>query len=271
MSESIAAKPAGALSSRGLLNASLLVAVFFGLDKLAGLGRQILVAKYFGLNPVLDAYNTANNLPDLLFALISGGALAMAFIPVLTDTLNRDGNAAAWRLVYRSPGRQRQPSIAAGQASHQPIGEQHGAHDDADRVDGYEAGGLRHQDEASKWLVDPSRSSEVPDRHEGRGDDQAREQTDGQQQVIDVQARRGRTSACPQRDAAVDALLDALGVLGVALGTVSHALPCFGESHAAPPIVSLLSIIVAVGSAVATRIWARSRYLGACTHSRTFP
>ncbi|MEP7357629.1 MAG: lipid II flippase MurJ, partial [Anaerolineales bacterium] len=88
----------GALSPRRLLNASLLVAVFFGLDKIAGLGRQILVARYFGLNPVLDAYNTANNLPDLLFALISGGALAMAFIPVLTETLNRDGNAAAWRL-----------------------------------------------------------------------------------------------------------------------------------------------------------------------------
>ncbi len=100
MSEKAAAhaERPGALSSRRLLNASLLVAVFFGLDKIAGLGRQILVARYFGLNPVLDAYNTANNLPDLLFALISGGALAMAFIPVLTETLNRDGNSAAWRL-----------------------------------------------------------------------------------------------------------------------------------------------------------------------------
>src|SRR5205085_2542574 len=86
----------GGRASGRLLNASLLVAVFFGLDKIAGLGRQILLAKYFGLNPVLDAYNTANNLPDLLFALISGGALAMAFIPVLTETLNRDGNSAAW-------------------------------------------------------------------------------------------------------------------------------------------------------------------------------
>ena len=86
------------LTARRLLNASLLVAVFFGLDKIVALGRQVLIARYFGLNPVLDAYNTANNLPDLLFALISGGALAMAFIPVLSETLNRDGRAAAWRL-----------------------------------------------------------------------------------------------------------------------------------------------------------------------------
>jgi putative peptidoglycan lipid II flippase len=84
--------------ARRVLNASLLVGVFFGLDKLVALARQILVARYFGLDPVLDAYNTANNLPDLLFALISGGALAMAFIPILTETLSREGRPAAWRL-----------------------------------------------------------------------------------------------------------------------------------------------------------------------------
>ena len=89
------------MTARRLLNASLLVAVFFGLDKLVALGRQVIVARYFGLNPVLDAYNTANNLPDLLFALISGGALALAFIPILTETLTREGREAAWRLFSR--------------------------------------------------------------------------------------------------------------------------------------------------------------------------
>jgi len=58
------------MTARRLFNASVLVAVFFGLDKLVGLGRQVLVARYFGLNAALDAYNTANKLPDLLFALI---------------------------------------------------------------------------------------------------------------------------------------------------------------------------------------------------------
>ena len=89
------------MTARRLFNASLLIAVFFGLDKLVGLGRQVLVARYFGLNAALDAYNTANKLPDLLFALISGGALAMAFIPILTETLNGEGRPAAWRLFSR--------------------------------------------------------------------------------------------------------------------------------------------------------------------------
>jgi len=84
--------------ARRVLNASLLVGAFFGVDKLVALARQIIVARFFGLDPVLDAYNTANNLPDLLFALISGGALAMAFIPVLTEILSREGRPAAWRL-----------------------------------------------------------------------------------------------------------------------------------------------------------------------------
>lgn len=84
--------------NRRLLNASLLVGLFFGLDKIVALLRQRLVAQQFGLDPALDAYNTANNLPDLLFALISGGALAMAFIPVLSETLQREGRPKAWEL-----------------------------------------------------------------------------------------------------------------------------------------------------------------------------
>jgi putative peptidoglycan lipid II flippase len=76
----------------------LLVGAFFGLDKIVALGRQVILARYFGLDPVLDAYNASNNLPDTLFALISGGALAIAFIPVLTETLDREGRAGAWKL-----------------------------------------------------------------------------------------------------------------------------------------------------------------------------
>ncbi len=81
-----------------MLNAAVLLAVFFGVDKLAALARQYFVAQAFGVNPALDAYNAANNLPDTLFTVIAGGGLAMAFIPLLTETLNRDGRAAAWRL-----------------------------------------------------------------------------------------------------------------------------------------------------------------------------
>ncbi|OGO46234.1 MAG: murein biosynthesis integral membrane protein MurJ [Chloroflexi bacterium RBG_16_64_43] len=86
---------------KSLARSSLLVAFFFGLDKAIGLARQLLVARQFGMSPELDAFNAANNVPDLLFALISGGALSLAFIPVLTETLEQEGRAAAWRLFSR--------------------------------------------------------------------------------------------------------------------------------------------------------------------------
>ncbi len=78
--------------------ASLLIAFFFAVDKPLDLFRLILIGRQFGVGAELDAFNAANNLPDLLFALISGGALAIAFIPVLSETLQKQDRQAAWDL-----------------------------------------------------------------------------------------------------------------------------------------------------------------------------
>ena len=84
-----------------LTKISLLLAGLFFLDKVLAFIRQILIARQFGLSPELDAFNVANNIPDLLFALISGGALAIAFIPVLSQVLIRNGRKPAWELFSR--------------------------------------------------------------------------------------------------------------------------------------------------------------------------
>jgi putative peptidoglycan lipid II flippase len=84
-----------------LSRTALLLGAFFLLDKVLAFGRSILIARQFSLSNELDAFNVANNLPDLLFALISGGALAMAFIPLLTEYLTTRGRAAAWDLFSR--------------------------------------------------------------------------------------------------------------------------------------------------------------------------
>ncbi len=81
-----------------LTKVSLLLAVLFSLDKLLGVARQMLVSRQFGLSAELDVFNAANNLPDMLFMLISGGALAIAFIPVLTEVLSKEGQEKAWSL-----------------------------------------------------------------------------------------------------------------------------------------------------------------------------
>ena len=77
---------------------SLLLAVLFTIDKLLGVLRQMVISRQFGLSAELDVFNAANNLPDMLFMLISGGALAIAFIPVLSEVLTKDGRQKAWDL-----------------------------------------------------------------------------------------------------------------------------------------------------------------------------
>ena len=81
--------------------ASLIVAVFFGLEKVLGLLRRLIVNRQFGLSPELDAFETANTLPELLFAIIAGGALAVALIPVLSEYLEKRGKPGLWDLFAR--------------------------------------------------------------------------------------------------------------------------------------------------------------------------
>lgn len=84
-----------------LTKATLLVAASFGLNKVLAILRQLIIARQFGLSAELDVFNVANNVPDLLYALISGGALAMAIIPVLSEVLTREGRQTAWQVLSR--------------------------------------------------------------------------------------------------------------------------------------------------------------------------
>ncbi|HCK66656.1 MAG TPA: hypothetical protein DHW49_10370 [Anaerolineae bacterium] len=81
---------------------SLIVAFFFFINKVLALVETMIVSRiYSDQVELLDIFNAANNLPDLLFALISGGALAMAFIPLLTEYLTTKSREAAWDLFSR--------------------------------------------------------------------------------------------------------------------------------------------------------------------------
>lgn len=81
-----------------LFKTSLLLTVFFGLNKLVALVRQVIVARQFGLSSDIDTFNVANNVPDLLVSLIAGGALALAFVPVLSEYIRKSGRESAWKL-----------------------------------------------------------------------------------------------------------------------------------------------------------------------------
>ena len=71
----------------------------FILSNVVGLVRQILVAHAFGTGTQIDAFNAAITIPDVLFNLMAGGALASAFVPTFTGFLAKDNRAEAWKLA----------------------------------------------------------------------------------------------------------------------------------------------------------------------------
>ncbi len=87
------------IRARQLLKSSIIVIFLLGLGKLTGLIRIQLVAGAFGASPEYDAFTAANQLPEVFFTLIAGGALAAAFIPVYTDYLVNESGQKAARLA----------------------------------------------------------------------------------------------------------------------------------------------------------------------------
>ncbi len=83
------------IRSTGILMAAFLV------NKLLAMGRQIVIAQTFGTGSDYDAFVAAFRLPDILFMLISGGALATAFIPVLSERLTHRSteDPTGWQLA----------------------------------------------------------------------------------------------------------------------------------------------------------------------------
>ncbi len=83
-----------------LTRTSILIAVFFTFDKALAFIKSMLFNRIVGLEG-MGIFGASNNIPDYLSALLSGGALGMAFIPVLREYLDRQGRPAAWDLFAR--------------------------------------------------------------------------------------------------------------------------------------------------------------------------
>lgn len=83
--------------NRQLARSTLLVMVAFGLAKAISLVQTVIIAQVFGVRAEMDAFATANRIPEQIFNLIAGGALAHAFIPIFSGFLARGDTDGAWR------------------------------------------------------------------------------------------------------------------------------------------------------------------------------
>ncbi len=83
-----------------LLKSTLVVVLFFGLNKATGFVRIILVGDAFGAGPEADAFAAANQLPEVFFVLLAGGALTAAFIPVYSQYLTSERQRESAQLAH---------------------------------------------------------------------------------------------------------------------------------------------------------------------------
>jgi putative peptidoglycan lipid II flippase len=88
-----------ALRAGNLARATLIVSAAIMVSRVLGLFRTSLFAYTFGNGHDADAFTYAFTLPDTIFNIVAGGALASAFIPVFTDYLNRKDRDTAWHIA----------------------------------------------------------------------------------------------------------------------------------------------------------------------------
>jgi putative peptidoglycan lipid II flippase len=66
------------------------------LSRIFGLLRDIVIAGYFGAGMASDAFFVAFRIPNLLRRLFAEGSLTIAFVPVFTEYLTKDGESIAF-------------------------------------------------------------------------------------------------------------------------------------------------------------------------------
>ena len=82
-----------------LAGAAFVMMAAFVASRATGLLRDVAVSYQFGTGPEFGAYLAAIRIPDLVFQVTAGGAVASAFIPVFTAYLARGQRDEGWRMV----------------------------------------------------------------------------------------------------------------------------------------------------------------------------
>jgi putative peptidoglycan lipid II flippase len=82
-----------------LLRAASTISLLTLVSRISGLARDVAVSNAFGASAWMDAFNVAFRIPNFLRRLFGEGAFQQAFVPILGETLARDGEAVTATLI----------------------------------------------------------------------------------------------------------------------------------------------------------------------------
>ncbi|MBC7326790.1 murein biosynthesis integral membrane protein MurJ [bacterium] len=98
MEEIVAKEEEAKQPTKQVARAALITTSLILLARIVGFIREIVIAKLFGASRLVDIYVAAFTIPDILFFLLSGGALSSAFVPVYTQYLTENKKEEANRI-----------------------------------------------------------------------------------------------------------------------------------------------------------------------------
>jgi putative peptidoglycan lipid II flippase len=78
-----------------IARSTVIISAGWGASIVVGLLRQRIIAGQFGTGAELDAFTAGNVVPELIYTMLSGGALSFAFIPVYKERLEKGQGAGA--------------------------------------------------------------------------------------------------------------------------------------------------------------------------------
>ncbi|SEA47748.1 putative peptidoglycan lipid II flippase [Desulfuromusa kysingii] len=81
--------------------ATIIMASATSMSRVAGLVRDIVVARLFGAGMMTDAFFMAFTIPNLLRRFFGEGSLTAAFVPIFSETFHRRGEKDAQQLANR--------------------------------------------------------------------------------------------------------------------------------------------------------------------------
>ncbi len=87
------------IANRQIARATATVMIATLATKVLGIFSTILIARAFGTSDLNESYVASNRFTEILFNLVAGGALASAFIPVITTFLTKKDSPGTWKLV----------------------------------------------------------------------------------------------------------------------------------------------------------------------------
>lgn len=83
----------------GLAGGALVIAVITILARVAGFGRWLVFSHTAGQTCLATAYSTANQVPNVVFEVVAGGALASVVVPILAGPVERGERSFTSRTV----------------------------------------------------------------------------------------------------------------------------------------------------------------------------